>query len=257
MKYYKSIDGLDKFKDHFADFSENYIIVGGTACYLQLKEIGSFNRRTKDIDMIITVEDLSQEFGKALKKFIRDGGYKVYRTKEGVPQFFRFKDPKDKSYPDMIELFSRKQYLYQQLHFDKFVPINLDDNLSSLSAILLDDDYYHFLKSGKDMKEGLSVLKPAYLIAFKAKAYLDLSKKKSSDSMSVNHNDIKKHKNDIFRLSQLLIDTEMVVSNDNIKNDISDFLQHMKNEQIDMEKIGVEGITQQEAMSVIRSVFGV
>ena len=52
--------------------------------------------------------------------------------------------------------------------------------MSSLSAILLDDDYYHVLLEGKSNANGLSVLRPEYLILFKAKAYLDLKQRKEN-----------------------------------------------------------------------------
>lgn len=52
------IRGLDRFAEHFKDFTENYIIVGGTACSLVLGEVGIPFRATKDIDMIITVEEI-------------------------------------------------------------------------------------------------------------------------------------------------------------------------------------------------------
>ena len=49
----------------------------------------------------------------------------------------------------MIELFTR--YL-DAIHLPKdavLTPLPMDDNISSLSAILLDNDYYEFLKQGK------------------------------------------------------------------------------------------------------------
>ena len=57
-------------------------------------------------------------------------------------------------------------------------PIHIDDTVSSLSAILLNDDYYRMLLDGKVVVGGLSVLRPEYLILFKAKAYLDLKQRK-------------------------------------------------------------------------------
>ena len=50
-------------------------------------------------------------------------------------------------------------------------PIHIDDTVSSLSAILLNDDYYKVLLEGKVNVKGLSVLRPECLILFKAKAY--------------------------------------------------------------------------------------
>lgn len=76
------------------------------------------------------------------------------------------------------------------------------DGASSLSAILVDDDYYTYMKSGRKTVDGVTVLDEVHLVPFKAKAFLDLSKRKA-DGERVDSNDIKKHKKDVFRLVQL------------------------------------------------------
>ena len=55
------------------------------------------------------------------------------------------------------------------------------------------------LLDGKVVKKGFSLLRPEYIILFKAKAYLDLKSKKSGGIIV--YRDIKKYKNDIFFLS--------------------------------------------------------
>ena len=75
-------------------------------------------------------------------------------------------------------------------------PIHIDDEVSSLSAILLNDDYYKALLNGKVIRNGISVLRPEYIILFKAKAYLDLKSRKDLGE-KVDSSDIKKHKKDI------------------------------------------------------------
>ena len=57
-------------------------------------------------------------------------------------------------------------------------PIHIDDEVSSLSAILLNDDYYKALLNGKVIRNGLSVLRPEYIILFKAKALSWLKSRK-------------------------------------------------------------------------------
>ena len=66
-------------------------------------------------------------------------------------------------------------------------PLSMDDDISSLSAILLDEDYYEFLKQGKVTVAGVTVLDAAYLIPFKAKAWIDLTDRKTGGE----HVDIK------------------------------------------------------------------
>ena len=59
-------------------------------------------------------------------------------------------------------------------------PLPMDEDISSLSAILLDDDYYEFLKQGKVTVDGVTVLDAAYLIPFKAKAWMNLTDRKAA-----------------------------------------------------------------------------
>jgi hypothetical protein len=103
----------------------------------------------------------------------------------------------------MIELFSRRSDAIQLPDDAVLTPLPIDEDISSLSAILLDDDYYTFLRSGKVVIDGVTILGPAYLIPFKAKAWLDLSMRKKMGE-PVDSKNIRKHKNDVFRLTDLL-----------------------------------------------------
>ena len=76
-------------------------------------------------------------------------------------------------------------------------PLPRDEDISSLSAILLDDDYYEFLKQGKMSVDGVTVLDAAYLIPFKAKAWTDLTDRRAAGE-HIDSKKIKKHKNDVF-----------------------------------------------------------
>lgn len=45
------VKGLDKFKTYFADFPEQYILIGGAACDISFNEVGADFRATKDLDV--------------------------------------------------------------------------------------------------------------------------------------------------------------------------------------------------------------
>ena len=55
----------------------------------------------------------------------------------------------------MIELFSRAEWELQPE--STLAPIYIDESVSSLSAILLDDDYYKLLLEGRNVVDGISV----------------------------------------------------------------------------------------------------
>lgn len=50
------VTGIDKFKEYFAEYENNYIIIGGTACDILEENAGQIPRATKDIDIILIVE---------------------------------------------------------------------------------------------------------------------------------------------------------------------------------------------------------
>ncbi len=56
------VRGLEIFRKHFNEFTDNYVIIGGTACDIIIDNIGLTPRATKDIDIILVIEALSPEF---------------------------------------------------------------------------------------------------------------------------------------------------------------------------------------------------
>lgn len=94
--------------------------------------------------------------------------------------------------------------VFSEISLIRYPQIHIDDEVSSLSAILLNEDYYSVLLSGKVAVQELSVLRPEYLLLFKAKAFLDLSARKANGE-HVDSRDIKKHKNDILRIAMEFI----------------------------------------------------
>ena len=73
--------GIEKFKEAFAGYEENYVVIGGTACDAVLTGSTMQPRATADIDMIIVMEKLSPAFVDTFWKFIFEGGYKNGKRK--------------------------------------------------------------------------------------------------------------------------------------------------------------------------------
>lgn len=176
---------LDLFKNYFRGYENEYVIIGGAACEMLMSQKNLSFRATKDIDMVLIVESLTKDFGETFWDFIKKADYQFMNKGTGLAQFYRFSHPKSKEYPSMIELFSKSQNWISENINSQIIPIHIDDNISSLSAILLNEDYYEFLKRGKTIIDGLSVLKAEYIIPFKAKAWIDLSEKKKKGYMSI------------------------------------------------------------------------
>ena len=89
-----------------------------------------------------------------------------------------------------MELFSRNPDL--DLEGDSHLtPIPIDENISSLSAILLNDDYYKFIINNSNIKDGVHIADTTALICLKARAFLDMNKLKEEGG-KVDRDDIKK-----------------------------------------------------------------
>ena len=65
--------GLEVLREAFKDYEDCYTIIGGTACDILMSRQNLDFRATKDIDMILLIENRFEEFGTVLWKFIKDG----------------------------------------------------------------------------------------------------------------------------------------------------------------------------------------
>jgi len=246
--------GLDIFREHFKDHIAQFVLIGGTACDIALSQVGLDFRATKDLDIVLIIEALDAGFCDCFWEFVRKGGYKNQQKSSGKPVFYRFHEPENKEYPYMLELFSRKPDVLTIPADCHLTPIPIDQDSSSLSAILLDEDYYGFVLSGKITSQGLQLMPPEYLIPLKAKAYLDLSARKESGE-SVDSKHIRKHKNDVFRLSQVLTPESTVELPTAIAQDLRQFLDQMTQDLPDLKNLGIKTTPPDEVISRLRQVY--
>ena len=248
------VTGIDSFKEWFKGSEEKYAIIGGTACDILMMEDGLDFRATKDIDLVLIIEAVDANFGKKFWEYVKQAGYVHYNKSSGVPQFYRFSHPVSNQYPAMIELFTRKLDAIQLPEDAVLTPLPMDEDISSLSAILLDDDYYEFLKQGKVTVDGVTVLDAAYLIPFKAKAWMDLTNRKAAGE-HVDNKNIKKHKNDVFRLTELIDPTVKITAPQGVYIDVQEFVQWMQSESIDMKQLGLIGRTKDRILDERKDLY--
>ena len=141
------VNGMESFVRKFRDYGDCYTIIGGAACDILMTEADTEFRATRDIDMILIMEARYREFVKVFWEYILEGGYRFGWKNSDKVHFYRFTEPKA-GYPYMIELFSREPDYIDQVPAG-IVPLHIDDDTSSLSAILLNDDYYQFMLEGR------------------------------------------------------------------------------------------------------------
>ncbi len=252
------VRGLTVFKKYFDAFPENYVIIGGTACDLILEEAGFIPRATKDIDIILIVEALNSEFVKQFWLFIEDGNYERKEKSEEERKYYRFMKPQNPDFPYQIELFARNPDL---LDFDEhsfLTPIPVDDDLTSLSAILMDDDYYHFLLAHSELENGLHLANIESLICLKAKAYLEIATRIANGSRE-DAKHLRKHKGDVFRLAVILTPNDHFELSDTLKADMQAFVNVVTEDLPDksiFKEMGINSVSASDILSLLVDSFG-
>ena len=217
------VRGLDVWKEYFADYTDNYVLIGGAACHWYEEEFAQTPRATKDLDLILVVEALSPEFGTKFWDFIKAGNYSTRQRGEGKHEYFRFMNPEDGHFPQQIELFSRQTGGLHLPNEARLEPIHIEDGVSSLSAILMDEAYYRFTIEHSTVIEGLHFANIEALICLKAKAYVDMLNRQN-EGENIDRNKIDKHKKDVIRLTAMFPADSSFNLPESLHNDIAAFI---------------------------------
>lgn len=234
------VRGLDVFRGHFAGYADQFVLIGGTAATLAMEEAGLEFRATKDLDIVLHVEALSPSFGEVFWRFVEAGGYEIRQASDtGKPVFYRFQKPADERFPIMLELFCRAPEGIKLAKGSHLTPIPIEEAAASLSAILLDDMYYEFILAGRKEVDELPWVGEDRLIPLKASAWLDLGERHAKGE-PVDSRNVRKHANDVLRLSQLLAPDVRIVVAPRIAQDLNRFLDGIEADRsIDPKSIGI------------------
>jgi len=248
------VKGLDKFREHFRAYSGQFVLIGGAACDLLMEEAGLEFRATKDLDIVLSVEALDASFVKAFWEFVRAGKYQEQQSTTGERRYYRFLKPENSEYPFMLELFARKPDMLVLTEGAHLTPIPVEEDLSSLSAILLDEDYYSFLHSGTRSIEDVPIVDAEHLIPLKARAWLDLAARKEAGE-KIDTKSIAKHKNDVFRLYRLIDPAFKAEIPKNIREDMAAFLNKMVSESVALKNLGIRYLNLATIIDELRRLY--
>lgn len=222
------VRGLDIFKKFFEQYSDRYVIIGGTACDIILNEAGFTPRATKDIDIILIIEALDASFVKQFWDFVHEGKYEVREKSELERQYYRFMKPENKEFPFQIELFSRVPDILDLSERSRYTPIPIDEDITSLSAILMNEVYYQYTINGSTVQDGARIANIETLICLKARAFNDLKAAKDNGE-NIDNKKINKHKTDVFRLALFLTAENNFELPQDIKTDLQQFVSSITN----------------------------
>jgi hypothetical protein len=154
----------------------------------------------------------------------------------------------------MIELFSKQPGNLKMKFNTGLTPIHIDESIVSLSAILLNDVYYDSLIRGKRTVDGYSLIEIETVILFKIKAWLDMKDRKEAGEQFDTKN-IKKHKNDVFRLLVNVSPTVRIETPEEIQSDIVQFIEKIREDQPDLKNLGVRGTSLDEMLKILKDIF--
>lgn len=250
------IQGLNHFKKYFKDDMDKFILIGGSATILSLEAIGmSRYKGTKDLDLVFVIEVLNKAFIDKFLEYVKLGGYET-KVANGKSQFYRFENSKNNNFPKMIEILSRKSDVFKELDLKTATKLTVAEEISSLSALILDENYYQFIRKNSTLQDGIYIATMECLVILKIRAYNDLILKKDGGDHHVKRGDVNKHKNDVFRIAQNFNDTQRVKCIDFMKEDIKLFRDNLKNDEVDLRSLKVSGEVD-EILDLIDTVFEV
>jgi hypothetical protein len=204
---------LAHFSQALQEYQDKYILIGGNACGLVFESKGQEFRQTVDLDIVLVIEELTEEFATALWNYLDEGEYtgKKFHHGETFGNVYRFVIPNDadtlETFPKQIELFSRKPDDIDLFEKEHRTPIETAEGVSNFSAILVDDDYYSYLRDSVITIESVNTVHHLCLIVLKAKAWIG-NRELFAEGKIKHEGDVYKHPYDICRLLALYDEDE-------------------------------------------------
>jgi len=241
--------GLSHFEQYFKNFRDSYVVVGGFATLMLLdKQLEGHGKVTQDIDLVLLTTS-SIEMAQKIKAYVREGEYSIQKGEKDNFSYYRFLNPKITNFAKEIELFSIKDYSIILDEGQRIIPIDPEEGLYSLSAIMLDSEYFEMIKNNIDHSNQVPCTNSLATIMLKISAFYDL-KSRGDDKW-------KKHRRDIIKLVLLLTGEENLTLNGRMVNDVEFFMKHLAT--LDDKTIkGITtmiGIKQADIYQVLTGVF--
>ena len=252
-----TVNGIEAFRKAMAGHEGEYVLIGGGACSILFDQEAVSFRATKDLDIVVLVDKGASGFARALWSFVANNGYNCWKHAEEACSYYRFVLPKSSpgitSLPEQIELFARHPDFSLEDETSEIAPLPFDEDVSSLTAIILDDGYYEFIRNHVSMVDGVPLLKAVHIIPLKMRAHIDLNRKHKAGRY-INDKNLVKHRSDVAKLSLLLFPTDKLLLEGTMRDDakafITDFDSYVQRQTNRKERRKLE-----DSLEVLKSVY--
>lgn len=104
-----TLRGIEHLVNYFGkELEEQYVIIGGVAASILMEDEGMPFRSTKDIDLVLLINN-SKDLVAKVGKYVENGGYKVKESSQHKAKYYRFSNPININFPEILEIFARKE----------------------------------------------------------------------------------------------------------------------------------------------------
>src|SRR5574344_292691 len=218
------VRGIEDFQVFFKEVSDSFVMLGGAACQEWFKTTHYTFRSTRNIDIFLIPGPKNESFEKKFWNYLLLGNYSVREQSGKKKIFYRFSHPKNIDYPEKIELLSHPEIDFTPPKEVGIPSLQFDRDIPNLSALFLQEEYYRLaLECRMQSSSGLPLVSPRALLTLKIRAFLDLEMARG-EGKTVCKSEIKKHRNDVFRLVYLLGERFENQLSKPIREDLTSFL---------------------------------
>ena len=130
----------------------------------------------------------------------------------------------------------------------------ISEDVSSLSAIALDDDFYAFMMRGRKVVDDICVLDADYLIPFKMYAWLNNKDDRDNNVRMVNTKDIKKHKKDVFLLMSLVNPDTKIETSGSVRNAVERFVTEIMADSFQPKDININR-SKEDLVNILKNIY--
>lgn len=213
------------------------------------REFEGHGKATFDIDLVLLTNN-SVEMSQRIKQYINDGEYKIQIGEKDQYKYYRFIEPQKENFAKEIELFASNENDLELDDSQRIIPVDPEEGLYSLSAIMLDPEYFEMIKNNVDKTGRAPYTNAQATMMLKMSAFYDLR--------SRNDKKWKKHRRDILKLALTLTGEEEIKLTGRMKQDFDSFTTYL-NDEVDQKMIKGFGdelpIVKEQVLGIMKQVF--